>query len=411
MLISAASGVAMLLLALTVFAVASQARSLSAQAELSVQTVENLRVASLARSELSVASRIAQVAPQEEAVIAGALENAESNLVAVEQALDESSSEDVRAAFVGFREAAREQADVLLQPDQSEATLNQVEVATGEAFTMLSEAMRAEQIEAITQLEQDNDLMNLIATVSTFIVAFVVPSAALFVFQALRSAPRELRSLRLKHDRLARRSQAMATTIAEESNDLRRSLDQLGSSPASREIDGTLRRFAQIAVMNGAPMSLRSQPTDLNSFLSSTLADEQNSIRFSPTEALMAILDPELLEGVVAELVGNAVRHGSAPVHIESSRKGHVIELRVVDAGTGLPDPVVDAVFAESDYGLREEAAEGQFGFGLLSSIRAVESMGGTLIYERIEGRTHLVISLPAVESKVETPSPLPQAA
>ena len=69
--ISILGALALLLLALTIFAVASQSRTLSVQVEQAVQTGETLRVASIARAELSVASRVAEAAPNELLVIQG----------------------------------------------------------------------------------------------------------------------------------------------------------------------------------------------------------------------------------------------------------------------------------------------------------------------------------------------------
>ena len=230
LVISAISGLTLLLLALTVFAVASQARSLSAQAEQSVQTVENLRVVSLARSEISIASRIVSAAPESTAVVDGAIENANAALNAVQANFDERTTEETLTAFEDFRTAVDHQAEIFNTVAADDAAFREAEVATGEAFSTLSDVMRGEQLAAIEGLEADNDLMNLIATISTFTVAFVVPSAALFVFQALRSAPRELRTLRLEHERLGRRSRAMATTVSKEAKELR---TVLAKSPMS----------------------------------------------------------------------------------------------------------------------------------------------------------------------------------
>ena len=92
MAISVLSGFTLLLLALTVFAVASQARSLSTQAERSVQTVENLRVVSIARAEMSIASRVAASSPEQLPVISGAIDNANASLDEVGAVFNEQTS-------------------------------------------------------------------------------------------------------------------------------------------------------------------------------------------------------------------------------------------------------------------------------------------------------------------------------
>ena len=207
-LVAAAGGIAMLLLALSVFAVASQARTLSAQAERSVQTAENLRVVSIARAELSIASRLSEVAPDEQLVIDSSLDNALASLDALETQLDDSVSEEIRTGLANFRVAAETQTTQITEMVRDAESLQASELATGESFATLAEAMRAEQVASIEGLQAENDLMNLIATVSTFVVAFIVPSVGLFVFQALRRTPREFRRLNLEHDRVLARSAA-----------------------------------------------------------------------------------------------------------------------------------------------------------------------------------------------------------
>lgn len=401
MTISVISGLTLLLLALTVFAVASQARSVSAQAEQSVQTVENLRVVSLARSEISVASRLFASSGDASAVVDAAVANAREALDAVEANLDDRTRVETFAAFEEFRSAVDSQAELFNSGTVDDDGLQQAEVTTGSTFTALSDLMRGEQLEAIEALEADNDLMNLIATVSTFIVAFVVPSAALFVFQALRSAPRELRTLRFEHERLTRRSRAMATTVSQEAQELRKSLENNPASASSELLDRQLMRFEHIGVANGAPMSVRNEQTDVHQVLTKVIEKfDSSTIHYVPANTPATVADSTQLEVAMTELLSNSLDYGEAPRAIAVASTPEGIEIAISDSGHGIPEATLNAVINEQEYSLREDALDGAFGYGLLAARQALEAMGGTLRYERSDGKTILTGTVPLANEK-----------
>lgn len=410
--ISILGALALLLLALTIFAVASQSRTLSVQVEQAVQTGETLRVASIARAELSVASRVAEAAPNELLVIQGALGNATEALNSVEAGMVDLGSEEIRAAFADFRDAADAQATQITEFVDDAEGAQEAELVTGEAFAALAETLRAEQVANIEGLEADNDLMNLIATVATFIVAFVVPSMGLMIFQALRNAPRELRRLQLEHDRVEARSQTMASAIAVDASRLRSELLDTAPSPERDSVLRSLLRFESIAAFNGSPTSVRNEQIDINSALVETIEqiDSESVVEVEIDDDVewLALGDREHFGLVIAELATNAIAYGAIPVEvwIEASRSGDLVELHVVDGGPGLPDGVAEAALHEHEFGLREDTSRGSYGFGLIAARRALEAMGGTLSYKRTDGRTHLIAALPMAEGSVSSSGP-----
>ena len=257
--------------------------------------------------------------------------------------------------------------------------------------------MRSEQILAIEGLEADNDLMNIIATISTFIVAFVVPSAALFVFQALRTAPRELRSIRRDHDRLARSSQAMAAAVSREAGDLRSSLGT-AKPPSTDELHRRLLRFEHIAAMNGAPTSLQNEQFDVNAIVIRAIDQlgAESTVRFTRARNPLAVTDATMFAMVATELIDNALNHGDAPYDAKVTTTANGVDLMVSDGGSGLPDNVLRGAVRDEDHGLRNVALDGSLGYGLIAVRRALEAMGGTLDYQRFDGRTRLTASIPS---------------
>ena len=114
----------------------------------------------------------------------------------------------------------------------------------------------------------------------------------------------------------------------------------------------------------------------------------------------------------MAELLTNAFEHGESPVKVSAETTAEEIVVRVIDSGPGIEETPLNALLRESEYELRENAADGSYGYGLLASRRAVESMGGTLRYERQDDQTHLVASLPLGKALAQTPkNEFPRAA
>jgi two-component system sensor histidine kinase KdpD len=121
-------------------------------------------------------------------------------------------------------------------------------------------------------------------------------------------------------------------------------------------------------------------------------------VRIEPTEPDLpdALVDAPLLERVVANLVGNAVKHTSSPVSVSVSALGNQIEVRVIDRGPGIPEEDWDMVFRPFQrLGDRDNTTG--VGLGLALSRGLAEAMGGTLVPEDTPGGgVTMVLSIPA---------------
>ncbi|MFF3848871.1 sensor histidine kinase [Streptomyces sp. NPDC002328] len=120
-----------------------------------------------------------------------------------------------------------------------------------------------------------------------------------------------------------------------------------------------------------------------------------------PPDALRARVDPRRLDVVVANLVGNALRHGARPVLLrlgegEDPRAGRSAVIEVLDSGPGIPDTVLPHVF-ERFY--KSDAArtrtEGS-GLGLAITAENVRVHGGEVrAANRPEGGAVFTVELP----------------
>jgi two-component system sensor histidine kinase KdpD len=111
------------------------------------------------------------------------------------------------------------------------------------------------------------------------------------------------------------------------------------------------------------------------------------------------LADPGLVERILVNLVGNALRHaGSAgPPLVTASAIAERVELRVIDRGPGVPPAQRDAIFAPFQrLGDRDNTTG--LGLGLALARGLAEAMGGALTPEDTPGGgLTMVLTLPAV--------------
>ena len=401
LIVSVLGALTLLALAATVFAVASQARSVSHQAEQSVRIIEDLRVVSIARAELSIASRISAVSPDQKEILESSIDNATNALGAVEANTDDETPSEIIAALAFYREAADAQGMLILDGEADADEALTAEVRTGAAFDELSGVMRTEQVAALERLRADNDLMNVIGTVATFFVAFVVPSAALYIFEALRRTPRRARALELDFENATATSQAMAAAVAKEAARLRTSLVTLPPGAHSDDLRRSVLRFEHVAALNGAVRTMHNVDLSVNSLAAEVVDGVDGDIGLHVQENSAPVVhgDRDQITLVLYELLHNAVVHGSAPVRLDVFTHGDVVSMTVSDHGRGLPDIVEDAIIHDNEYATRGNLLSGAYGFGLLAAREATESLGGQLRYHRSDVETSLIVELPVGHS------------
>jgi two-component system sensor histidine kinase KdpD len=160
-------------------------------------------------------------------------------------------------------------------------------------------------------------------------------------------------------------------------------------------------------------------PSDVPAVVDRALAsmDEPERSRVEldwPDDVPPVVADPGLLERVVANLVGNAVRHAPAgAVTLSAGALDGRVELRVTDRGPGVAQADRDRVF-EPFQRLGDAPAGQGVGLGLAVARGLAEAMGGSLIAEDTPGGgLTMVVSLdaapvgnPAPTVLVESPPP-----
>ena len=132
-----------------------------------------------------------------------------------------------------------------------------------------------------------------------------------------------------------------------------------------------------------------------------SLPTERGEVHTADLDGVPEIVaDPALLERALANLIGNALNHGSTeePVLVTASTLAHRVELRVIDRGPGIPPQDFGRIFTPFQrFGDRDNTTG--VGLGLALSRGLVEAMGGTLTPEDTPGGgLTMVITLPAYD-------------
>ena len=120
----------------------------------------------------------------------------------------------------------------------------------------------------------------------------------------------------------------------------------------------------------------------------------------SDQEVILASVDPQRIEQVIANLVGNSLRYAPANSKILLSIVANDanVTLKVADSGPGVPEAELPYIFDRFWRGEKSRArVSGGAGLGLAICKQLVEAQGGTIsARNREQGGLEVTIHLPA---------------
>jgi signal transduction histidine kinase len=178
---------------------------------------------------------------------------------------------------------------------------------------------------------------------------------------------------------------------------------------ASRRIDRMLRDLADSARSEAGLLELALAPVGLRRFVDQLLESSEGVLDASrvenavPPELPPVLADPDRLDRILGNLVGNALKYTRDVVRVRAEHGDGVIRISVADCGPGIAEGDLPRIFERYYRGQRHEG-EG-LGLGLFIVRKLVEAHGGRITAESRPGQgSTFTFTLPA------SPAELPAA-
>jgi two-component system sensor histidine kinase KdpD len=178
-----------------------------------------------------------------------------------------------------------------------------------------------------------------------------------------------------------------------------------------------------VSRLQAGALAVFPRPTDLGGIVASSLDDlglQARTVRTDIPAGLPEVMaDPAIMERVVVNLIGNALRYSptAAPPLVTAGVHGDRVGLRVIDHGPGIPEADRERMFLPFQR-LGDPHHRTGVGLGLVVSRGLAEAMGGTVEPEETPGGgLTMVVCMPAVTwapwraSSCTTAWPMPEVA
>ncbi|MGW2934969.1 ATP-binding protein [Streptomyces sp. NPDC001156] len=166
------------------------------------------------------------------------------------------------------------------------------------------------------------------------------------------------------------------------------------------KLNRLVENLLDLSRLEAGALTLKLRVTTLEEVLPMAMSDFSGVEAGNLEDIPPVLVDPPLLERVIANLVSNAARHNpaGATVLVTASALAGRVELRVIDRGPGLPPTGRDRLF-EPFQRLGDTDNTTGLGLGLALSKGLAEAMNGTLTPEDTPGGgLTMVLSLPVAE-------------
>jgi len=132
-------------------------------------------------------------------------------------------------------------------------------------------------------------------------------------------------------------------------------------------------------------------------------ASKHINLELSPSDEKLALMiDPQRLEQVIGNLIGNSLRYvpSGGKIILEAKKIGNKIEIKVSDTGRGVPEDELPFIFDRFWRGEKSRSrVSGGAGLGLAICKNLVEAQGGNISAKnRAEGGLEVTVSFPQSE-------------
>lgn len=181
----------------------------------------------------------------------------------------------------------------------------------------------------------------------------------------------------------------------------------LGTIDSSTDqLDGLIANLLALSRLQAGALSVHTEAVRVDEAAATAALHQPRPVQVDvPDDLPSALADPGLLERVLANLLGNAVRHSphDRPVTVTGDTADGQVRLAITDQGPGVPDHQRDRMFAP--FQRLNDRSDGGLGLGLAIAKGFTEAMGGTLQPAATPGGgLTMILTLPAAHTAGRQP-------
>jgi len=431
-------GVALVLVFALVFSVSFGSKGVAQHADALHNADEALRAATVARAQAGMATHLGALEREFDFDAAEGIEVALRDTrfalndltVAVDEIEqygngDTASIESSAAAFsstVGGIIDAVEAGDTLGAQSIATESLDR-------DFRLLTGAVVVERDYQASQVAAANDLMGRIGDLARFLVAFLVPTAAIVLYRELARRQTRQKELEVRLETEQELGKARDEFVANASHELRTPLTSIFGLAHLLEEDEVVRSSPSDMEMVGMIISETHDLTRMVDDLLTTARLDAGGLHYQfenlPVleEVVSDVVEPMRRAGIAVEvdcqpalvrsdrlrlrqvlrnLLSNAGKYGGPNVRLHGRVTEGWYEVRVEDDGEGIPPELEARLFQRFLHQGDMPLVLGSVGLGL-SIVRALaEGMGGAVWYERSDGWSSFVVRVSLAQAGAE---------
>ncbi|MBQ0825537.1 sensor histidine kinase [Streptomyces tagetis] len=162
-------------------------------------------------------------------------------------------------------------------------------------------------------------------------------------------------------------------------------------SDETRRLAATVEDLMEISRFDAGAATLTTDDTDLRTLVGKTLQlrgweDSGQVVCELPESEVRVRVDPRRFDVVLANLVGNGLRHGAPPVTVRATVSGRALTIEVGDHGPGIPPGLLPHVFDRFYKGDPARARSTGSGLGLAIASENVRLHDGSLTAVNLPG-------------------------
>lgn len=165
----------------------------------------------------------------------------------------------------------------------------------------------------------------------------------------------------------------------------------------TRRLSDLVENLMEVTRFDAGTAKLVADEVDIADLLMSCIDGRAwyDAVDVDAPRGIRAMVDPRRLDVVLANLIGNALKHGGSPVRVRVRERDGQVVVQVSDSGPGIPEDVLPHVFDRFYKADKGRARSEGSGLGLSIAMANAQIHGGTITAANGETGAVFTLSLP----------------